>query len=154
MKIRCSLIAILLVTGITACKKTPPPVRAEPPPPPAIDPAQCEFDDVAAQVWNESVQDSLDLSVKIMDDIIEAWEAENLTLWLDEFTRDWTAARESACRAHYFEKQTSDERYREQTTCFDEMLDKARQVIGRMRNGDRAALDACRSLESELDACI
>ena len=154
MKRVCCLIAISILSGFAGCKKAPPSARPEPPHVVEIDPSKCEFAKEAETVWNEAVRDSLDLSVKIMDDVIEAWEAENLTLDLDEFTTDWTSARERACRDHYFDEKTSDEQYREQTVCFDEMLEKARDVIGRMKSGDRAALDKCKALKQALDACI
>ena len=85
MKRACCLIAISILSGSVGCKKAPPSARPEPPHVVEIDPSKCEFAKEAETVWNEAVRDSLDLSVKIMDDVIEAWEAENLTLELDEF---------------------------------------------------------------------
>jgi hypothetical protein len=149
-------IAISLLLGIAACKEIPRAKSPEPSRPREIDPDQCEMPEAAEAaeaLWNESVRDSLDLSIKIMDDIIEAWEAESFNLCLDELKSSWLSSKESACRDHYFEERTTAARYDEQTACFDDVLSQAREVIALMKAGDRAALDACQDLAGALEAC-
>lgn len=143
----------MMVLCFFSCKKAPPPA-APAPPEETVDPSVCELDEKASDVWNEHVRDSLDLSVKIIDGVIEAWEAENLTRQLDEFTSDWVKNSESACREHYFEKATTSEAYKEKAACFDAALSSCRDIIEMMRSGDHGAIERSSSLKESLGGCL
>ena len=153
MKLRFNVMFVLCASCVVACKSPPPPA-APPPPQPVVDPGICDLEPESEVVWNPTVRDSLDLSVKIMDDIIEAWEAETLTVTLDTFTADWASKRTSACRDHYFDQKTSRERYDEQEACFQRMLVRAQEIVDLMRAGDRAALAQSEALSGELSRCL
>ena len=114
----------------------------------------CELAEKAEAIWNEDVRDSLDLSVKIIEGTIEAWEAENFTRQLDEFTSNWILESESACREHYFDKTTPAEAYREQAACFEDLLQQCRDIIESMRGGAHGAMDRSSALEDALESCL
>jgi hypothetical protein len=147
-------IASMVIGCFASCKSTPQPVPPKPPPEKTVDPAVCELAEKAEIIWNEDVRDSLDLSVKIIEGTIEAWEAENFTRQLDEFTSNWILESESACREHYFEQTTPAETYRKQASCFEDLLRQCRDIIELMRGGDHAAIERSSVLEDTLESCL
>ncbi len=153
MRISCYF-SLMTIGVVAACGSPPPPPVQPPPEPVAVDPSICELGKRARAVWNEEVRDSLDLSVKIVEDIIEAWEAESFTHQMDAFVSSWTQESESACKKHYFDNATPEDAYLRQADCFERQLEESRQIIELMSSGDPAAVDRSAALSDALGNCL